>query len=215
MFKGTLYMTTDINMVQQMMTTSKVVIIGEPEPGVVQATGAVVGSVLLPPYQAMMARMDNDMQSFCNIYNDHLFKKESVNFLTVIFRALYNGTNILLYSTQDEYSLYFQDLYNHVLNNYGVLIGTPTNPFQEYTEFSWKICSLMYMYEVFSIEEFFTNYPQGIDIPDDLIMKLVYEMHPYVEDTSFEGYKKYFSNYKERIKSSNRFLSNIMHKVQH
>lgn len=210
MFKGSLYITTDINVVRQMMTTNKIVIIGEPDQALVQSTNALVASVLLPPYNCMMARMDGDINQFIMLYNNHLSSLECSNFLAALFRALYNGNNILLYSTQDEFSLYFEQLYNYLVSNYGVYIGTPNNQFTFNPEFTWRLCTSLYIYELFTVEEFFMNYPQGLQIPDDIIMKLIYEINPYVQDQSFEGYKKYFFDYKERIKGANKFLSPIM-----
>lgn len=213
MFKGSLYITTDINVVRQMMTTNKIVIIGEPDQALVQSTNALVASVLLPPYNCMMARMDGDIQQFTMLYNNHLSSVECSNFLAALFRALYNGNNILLYSTQDEFTLYFEQLYNFLVCNYGIYIGTPTNQFAFNPEFAWKICTILYMYELFTVEEFFINYPQGIEIPDDIIMKLIYEINPYVQEQSFEAYKRYFFEYKERIKGTNKFLSPVMRMV--
>lgn len=210
MFRGSIYVTTDINVVRQMMTTNKIVIIGEPDQALVQSTNALVASVLMPPYHCMMARMDGDMQSFVMAYNNHLSSIECSNFIAALLRAIYNGTNILLYSTQDEFSLYFEQLYNYLVMNYGVFIGTPNQQFSFNPEFTWRVCTSLYMYELFTVEEFFINYPAGIQIPDDIIAKLVYEINPYVNDQSLEGYKKYFYDFKERIKGANRFLAPVM-----
>lgn len=212
MLKGSIYITTDINVVRQMMSTNKIVIVGEPDQLLVQSTNALVASVLLPPYNCMMAKMDNDIQQFTMLYYNHLMSNEVSNFIAALIRALYNGTNILLYSTQDEFSLYFDQFYNFMISNYGIYIGTPANQFTVDLTFIWKICSTLYMYELFTVEEFFTNYPVGTEIPDEVIMKLIYELNPYVEDPkSFECYKSYFYNYKERIKAANnRFLTPII-----
>lgn len=215
MLKGSIYITTDINVVRQMLSTNKIVIIGEPDQVLVQSTNALVASVLLPPYNCMMAKMDNDIQQFTTLYYNHLMTNEVSNFIAAIIRALYNGTNILLYSTQDEFSLYFEQFYNFMITNYGIYIGTPANQFMVDPNLTWKLCSAMYMYELFTVEEFFINYPQGIEIPDDIIMKLIYELNPYVEDNkSFESYKLYFYNYKERIKAANnKFLAPVISMV--
>lgn len=215
MLKGSIYITTDINVVRQMLSTNKIVIIGEPDQILVQSTNALVASVLLPPYNCMMAKMDNDISQFTTLYYNHLMSNEVSNFIAALIRALYNGTNILLYSTQDEFSLYFEQFYNFMISNYGIYIGTPVNQFMVDPNLIWKLCSSMYMYELFTVEEFFINYPQGIQIPDEVIMKLIYELNPYVEDNkSFESYKLYFYNYKERIKAANnRFLAPIMSMV--
>lgn len=215
MLKGSIYITTDINVLRQMMSTNKIVIVGEPDQALVQSTNALVASVLLPPYNCMMAKMDNDINQFTMLYYNHLMSNEVSNFIAAIIRALYNGTNILLYSTQDEFSLYFEQFYNFMIANYGIYIGTPANQFMVDSTLNWKLCSALYLFELFTVEEFFINYPSGIQIPDDVIMKLIYELNPYVEDNkSFECYKTYFYNYKERIKAANnKFLAPIMSMV--
>lgn len=215
MLKGSLYVTTDINVVSQMLSTNRLVIIGEPDQTLVQSTNAMVASILLPPYNCMMAKMDNDIPQFTQLYYNHLMSNEVSNFIAVMIRALYNGTNILLYSTQDEFSLYFEQFYNFMISNYGIYIGTPVNQFTVDPNYFWKLCSTMYLYELFTVEEFFVNYPQGLEIPDEIIRKLIYELNPYIENNnSFEAYKMYFYNYKERIKAANnKFLSPVMSMV--
>ncbi|MGL5330506.1 MAG: hypothetical protein ACRDD7_14640 [Peptostreptococcaceae bacterium] len=210
MFKGTLYVTNDINVVQTVMVSNRIIIVGEPDAAFVQSTGAVVGSVLLPPYNAMIARMDNDMNSFSQLYNDYLLQKEPSTFITVILRALYNGTNIVLYCPSDEFTLYFEELYKHMIYNYGIYIGTISSPFNFDPSFAGKICAMMYFYDLFNVQELFIAYPKGVDIPDDIVMKLIGDLNPYVQDITLNGYKQYFFELKERVKIKNTFLSPIM-----
>jgi hypothetical protein len=195
-----------------MLGNYRVVVIGsELDDGVTTQLNALKATVLLPPYDAVMAEMDNNIEAFSAIYTQHLFQKAPSYMMAAIIKALMCGSNILLYLTVDEAEmLYSKFLLNHLRVNYGIIVGTTDNPFFYDVNYNWAICSLLYSFDdLMSTEEFFMLYPPTIQIPQNIILKLIDEVNPYIEERSLENYNNYFFEYKERIKrNNNRFVIN-------
>lgn len=140
MIKGTLYLVTNLNDLQYVdQRTTKVVAITDANTPI-----GVKGSILLPPYEASMYMCNNDINNFVNCYYAHLQSKEAVEFMLAIIQALRNGINIVLFSNPDELETYFGPFANFVCNMYGIIIGTPTIPFNYNPAYNAKNLSLLY-----------------------------------------------------------------------
>lgn len=209
MFKGTMQVTTDLNVVQNMMGTHRIVVIGEHNPQLIQATNGIVASLLLPPYPAMMLYADGNMNSFNTTYMSYLSGPECTSFFSVLVKSLINGTNILLYLTPDEYNMYYNSLSMYILNAYGISIGNGQIQFGFNVNYLPQIYSLLYVNELITIQELFMVYPSGMQFNDAVVMKLINEMRPVLQDTSFESYRNYFYNYKESVKQTNSYIPNL------
>lgn len=210
-FKGNLIVTTDMEMVKNMIGTHRIVVIGEPSPEFVASTGAVVGSILLPPYPAMMALMDNNINAFMSAYSAHLNTKECTTFFAVLFKAMMQGSNILLYLTQDEYNMYYKYLEMYLVNVYGIYVGSAQNnyTFNVAEQFAPAIYSVLYLSECITIEELFKLYPQGARFDQNVVMKLISEMRPVLNTNTFQAYEQYFYDYKESVKQTNTYMPNL------
>jgi len=206
MFKGTLFITTDINTAQQLAYTNKVIIVGEPDQNMVKALNAVVGSILLPPYPAMMAQMDGNIDEFYRQYYIHLYTKEPQEFIATILKALMLGTNIVLYCSNDEFQLCGQFLLNFLQSDLGITVGTPNNSFYFNPIYTPAICTLLYMCDLLTAEELFILYPIETPINNIIVPKLVEELQPFVEDQTPEGYIKYFNRLNVRVKQHGKFM---------
>lgn len=211
MLKGNIYITNDLNDVRNMIATHQVVIIGQPDQQLIMQTGAQIGSILLPPYKACHYEAEGDAKGFYACYGEYLSTMEPSGFIACIIGSLYKGINILLYLTKDESELlYSKVLMEYLAFYYGIVIGNPQQPYMYYNtpEYNAVICNLLYQFELINYQEFFVNYPQLIPIDNNSIMKLIIEINPYLNDTSFESYCAYFNKYKEDMKMSNVFLRN-------
>lgn len=203
--KGNIYVTTDFNVALQNSINFKIVSIGELDPSSLQTLNAIKGSVIIPPYIAFESKMNGDEVTFNNIYIDYLNQKEPTSYISAIIAALYQGKNIMLYLTQDEFDMYFINFWNYVKNMYGVTIGFGNIQPSFESSFTWIVCSMLYKTGMLTPQEFLELYPSGAAIPDDLIPKLAEQLNGdiYLNDTSFESYKQYFYNLKESIKRNN------------
>ena len=62
------------------------------------------------------------------------------------------------------------------------------------------ICDLLYLYDLFSINEYFMNRIES-PIATMILQKLISEMNPYVENRTLEQYQLYFSKYQRAVQS--------------
>lgn len=206
LLKGTLYITNDMNVIRNVMTTHKIVVIGDKEENinVLSIPGTVPGSILLPPYEAAMAQLDNNVEVFGQIYYSYLSSPDVQGFIAAILKALEYGINIVLYLSPNESQMLYSKVFMEYMKSFGIIIGTSQNDFIYDPAADWLVCSMMYIYlNNVTEEEFFLSYPQGAPIPENVCMKLIQRMNPYIEDKSLQGYMKYFFEYKERIKQNN------------
>ena len=221
MLKGTIDVMTDLNRVMERLYTfdgnTKVILLqDQPDPSVVSQCRGVVGSILLPPYECFSLKL-NDDPNFAPAYFNYLSTGDTFDFLLVIIRALYNGTNLILYTSKGEYQNFFPEFSAFMLSTFGVLIGEP----EKYTAYGFDInytpfiCNNLYMYGYMNFEEYMINYPKDprYGIPQQVIFKMVEEVNPYVKEPSIEAYAKYFMDYKTAIGNYNRLLEIPLRRV--
>ena len=161
------------------------------------------GTTLLPPYEALMAEMDNDIIRFQQIYSFHLAKKENDMFICAIIRALLEGINIVIYIPKDEAELMFSNVLVQYINDvYGITILPDTCMYNE--TYDAILVTKLYVYDLLTTEEFFTLYPIGPDLIYDefLLQKLMMVMNPYVLDRTSAGYYTYFNDYMKHTKQN-------------
>lgn len=130
---GTIYLSTDWSFCIN-KATSHIIVCASTDvnnnPGFIQATGAIVASVLVPPYEACMAKMNGDEVTFENLYASYLSVGEPCQIIGLLLKSMYLGKNIILYCSKDEFEVgYIQVFMKYVWANFGVCIGTEQNPF--------------------------------------------------------------------------------------
>ena len=208
MIKGTMYVVTDVNLLPNLMPTSRIVIIGEPDPMLVNQTNAVVGSILMPPYMAMTNYVNGDMQTFGMEYYNHLGKQESTEFIAVLIRALYNGVNITIYITKDEYDMYFKLLAEYICNVYGIVIGNERVPFVFNPIAIPKVADLLYSLDLMNVEEFFECYPSGVPFNQYTVMKLDNDLmlSNRIGEKNYDTLNAYLMRYNSTIKQNGKFV---------
>lgn len=206
MLKGTIFVTTDLAVVQNNISTSKILVLNEPDPQFKAMTNCLIGSVLLPPYKTMMFYADGDMQSFYNEYTQYLYQYEPTMFISAIIRALYNGVNILIYTNKDELEMYFGILYQFMLNTYGISIGSNNTQYGFNPNYSAVLCNTLYMNDLFTFEEMMMNYPSGIQFESNVATKLIKESNINIPGCTFQDLCLYLYTYKEQVKQSNQIL---------
>lgn len=214
MFTGNMMITTDINVVKNLLGSHRVVIIGENNIPAAELTSinGIVGSILLPTYPAMMAYLDNNIQEFYRLYNDHLHSQECSSFIAVLLKAMIQNMNLLLYMTPDEYEIYFDIFSNHMRNMYGISIGNAYNNFMYDINYSYNILSLLYLEDLITVEELFRTYPTNMYFSEPVVMKLITELRPPVNFNNILDYSEYFYKYKENTRQTNNFRPNLLTK---
>lgn len=206
MLNGSISITTDKEFVkQQTLSGFKVVIIGDRDEELLQYYGALMGECLIPNYNAMSAYVDDDIQNFINIYVQQLSSYEVEEFITVVMYSICEGNNILLYLTPQEAQLPYSAVLMDFINKYyGVLIGTPNNPYIFNEAFYGIILDKLFIHSLIDEYTYLQSYPLQMPIINDTcIYKLVNIFKPYIMDQSINGYKAYFNEYKNNLHQSN------------
>lgn len=221
MLKGTIDVVTDLNEVMRRLYSftgdNKVILMqDQPDPSVVSQCRGVVASVLLPPYDCFSLKLEND-PNFMPAYFNYLSKDEAFDFILVILRALYNGTNIIIYTSKGEYQNFFSEFSSFMFSTFGVLIGEP----EKYISFGFDvnyipaICNYLYLYNYMTFEEYMMNYPKEpvYTFPEPVLYKMVEEQNPYVKNPSLEAYMKYFIDYKTAVGQVNQPLTIVLRRA--
>lgn len=205
MLKGTIYITTDESVVNSCINTHKIVILGEQN---VENTSFIPASVLLPNYDALEAEANGDMNAFNILYYNHLQSREANEFIGAIIKALIRGINILFFITKDESEMgYCNFLLNYILQNFGINVGTKTQPFTYNPAYDSTICNTLYYMNTIDCDEYLELYPMNLPIDNEpIINKLIFDINPYVEKQDLESYTKYFNNLKNNMHKYNTYL---------
>lgn len=162
-----------------------------------------VASILLPSYDAVSAYLDGNLPLFQSMYFGQLSSRNCDEFITLIMLALYRGNNILIYISADEIkelpypkvlSMYLENIYGYYPQRQ---YHGDQNILGEYLHnqaYDPLILCKMYQYSFIDSEEFLNEYPPNIDIPMDVVNKLMYEESPVIQNPTPDTCKAYFMN---------------------
>ncbi|MCK9198844.1 MAG: hypothetical protein M0P49_04505 [Bacilli bacterium] len=215
LLNGDIRITDNADELKSLMFTHRIIFIGEPEFCLVEMTNGIPASLFIPPYEIIMDEMDGNMESFIKKYTAYLFSRECSEYIALIIRALYDGTNILLYLSKDESEMWYsKTLCDFLKNQYGITISYLSMPAIFNENYSNIVCDFLYSFDLMSIDEFFINYPDNISISPVNIAKLVSQLNPYVLERTMESYIAYFNSFKQTMKqNNNRYLTNLIQLV--
>lgn len=208
---GSIYLVTDKEVLRTMATSfsHRIVAMVENYDGIEDIPNIALASVLLPPYSAICAEMDGNIQAFYQEYFIHLGSKEADATICLLMAAAVRGINIALYVPKEEATnLHFATAFVQYLHDtYGITVGTEQNPFAYDQAFDPVIYSRLYLHDFISYQEFFVAFPANCLIPEMVIPKLASEMQVCMFD-NMQDYVNYFTCYKNRIaENDNKFLT--------
>ena len=210
MLKGDLVITNNIDALPVYGANYKLVMITENKNILQQYEGiAIPGTILLPPYGAVCAEMDNNLEAYYGIYFNHLGDYESNSFIAAILKALYEGINICMYLPLESKELRYNiALVEYFANTFGILIGTDAPVMYVYDQdpnLYLNILTTLYTNNRIDVEELFILYPPGAPILEPMMPKLIQEFNaPLMQDIN--QYARYFYEYKEKIKANNNIF---------
>jgi len=215
LLNGDIRITDNVDELKSLMFTHRIIFIGEPDDNLIRETNGIPASLFIPPYEIIIDEMDGNIDAFANKYIGYLFSQECSRYIALIIRALYDGTNILLYLSKDESEmLYSKILCDFLKNQYGITVSYLTMPAIFNENYSNILCDFLYSFDLMSTDEFFINYPSNISMSPLNIPKLVSELNPYVPERTMESYIAYFNSFKQTIKqNNNKYLTNLMQLV--
>lgn len=209
MLKGTLTLTTDINVVNvSLYTGARVLFMTEEVPPQVQMLPSTIpATILLPSYEAIAAELDGDINAAKTIYYNQLQSRECDMYITAVLLASSRGIPITIYIGPDEATMNFLDIFMaYFYNSYGVTLCTAQSEFVYNVTFEPIVLTKFYQYDLITGMEFIMQYPIGAPLIPFAVQKLALEFKPYVADQSPNGYANYFYNYIMHVKEANKPL---------
>ena len=162
-----------------------------------------VASILLPSYDAVSAYLDGNLPLFQSMYFGQLSGRNCDEFITLIMLALYRGNNILIYISSDEIkelpypkvlSMYLENIYGYYPPRQYPGDQNILGEYLHNQAYDPLILCKMYQYSFIDSEEFLNAYPPNIDIPFDVVNKLMYEESPAIQNPNPDTCKAYFMN---------------------
>ena len=198
MIKGSIFAITDIEILNKVKNTREIISITQ----------------IKPPYEALVIKHDeNDKVKYQESYNTFLSDEPQKTYILNIIKELCLGKDLILAMTYDDAELFFEELNNYFIINFGIYIGSQYTEFKYDSNMDWKICSLLYEADMISLEEFMLNYPKEIYFEKNTLLKLIKDVKPCVTSNKLEDYAQYLYNYKERIRKENKMLYPLFEKV--
>lgn len=174
MLKGTIYIANDINFCMANLNTCKTIAIVD-EPDIINIPGKIGASVLIPPYEALAAIIDDDEYKFKYEYYRYLDTNITVcKFIDIILQALIVGTN-MIFLVDKEGPDFISTLRDYFISNFGIYIGDPVNNFQYNQLYMPNIYNRLYANDSIDKEYYLKLFPQEIPFDPYILGKLMYE----------------------------------------
>lgn len=190
MLKGTIYITYDINLCLANINNCKTIVIAD-EPDLFNIPGKVGGSLLLPPYEALVAIIDGDEEKFRYEYMRYLMTDVTVNkFINILLQALIAGTNMIFLIDKDgpKFDLVLREFF---MTYFGIVLGTGSQQFVFNPGFIPAILNRLYIDDDISVDYYLQLFPQEIPFDPFIISKMAYDYDlPFIGDYATMGYYK-------------------------
>ncbi|MBP5598334.1 MAG: hypothetical protein J6Y02_23405 [Pseudobutyrivibrio sp.] len=191
---GTIYLTSDLAVVERTLQTrsAKVVVIDEENPFPQAMDMITMASILLPPYEALSAMVDGEIEIFRQIYFDYLNMPDPAGFMAILIMCIYRGINLLFYIPNDEAD-FIAPLIGK-FSSFGVMIGDQARPFFMDPAAEPFRLSMVTYYGVMSAEEYLQRLPIECPVDPNILPMLIKFYNPHLPDYSIESYLAYFKD---------------------
>jgi hypothetical protein len=175
--KGSIYLVNDINFALECSYKhgSKVIYIGELNMNLPKSF--VSFGALLPPYDALNAEIDGDVQTYAYLYENYLNNSQvAYEIFASIIVALYSGVNMLIYVEEGDELSHLNFLLEYLQVKFGITVGTDVSPFMYNPMYDSFIAMILYTY----LDGFITPEMLLYTVPMDHLV--AYEYNPYFND---------------------------------
>ena len=209
MLKGTIYITYDENLCLSNLNTCKTIIVAD-EPDSYNIPGKIGGSLLVPPYEALVHIIDADEEKFRYEYLAYLTNNITVNkFINIILQALMAGTNmiILLDKEGPKFDILLKEYF---MMAFGIIIGDSNTNFQYDINFIPVILNRLYMEDDIDIDIFLELFPEHIPFDPYVLRKLAFDAGiVFVDEITVSNHFKKCS----KIKKNGGIVRNVVQRI--
>ena len=140
----------------------------------------VMGTMLLPPVDAMWSLTSGEWDKFQMEYYNHLISPEVTEFIFMLIGLIYRGYKLVFYYPDDS-SEVIKYLMEFISRNFGIHVFEPNKEndlfIYDESKVPMYLCGIYYAGMLSSLE-FLYMYPIEINIPNDIYPKLIYDMKP-------------------------------------
>lgn len=207
---GTIYLVSDLATAaaSREIPQTFVISLTEQQDYIISIPDAMAGTVFLPPYEAMMFLSDGDFNNFRDNYLYYLASSEQVNLLFTVLctSCLMKDSHLIFYVPKEELDLgFFGVLAEYIMNCFGIVIGTPQNPFVYNPAFDASNLQKMYINSFIDLQELMVHYPVGSPFDPQINDKIADEMQLRIQMSEWT-IPQWIFEYKERIKQNNNIF---------
>lgn len=215
---GSIYWTTtmDLAIQESYRPNTKVLFVDDLDSGFFQSynnPAMINGSILLPPYPAMVAYEDKQDQQFASLYNQHIVTYSS-KIISAIMNAMCKGYNILLY-IPDHIFNQVEYLLSYFVNQHGICVGSDHIPYSYNPAMDDNNLRMMYMYG--HIDAYTALMNMDLDclrVDIELLNHFLVDFNPPVLSNNKEDFIIFFKNYKNSMLQAGRPLQQMLSPVE-
>lgn len=200
MLKGSIYITYDVNLCLSNLNTCKTIIIAD-ETDKYNIPGKIGGNLLSPPYQALVAIIDNDEEKFRYEYMNYLITDPTVNkFINIILKALIVGTNIIFLIDKDGPVKFDMVLKEYFMMTFGIILGDSHTQFQYDINQNFVILNKLYIEDDINPNEYLKLFPLEIPFDPFILRKLAFDLD-YTFIDNYDNMNTQFKKMSKILKS--------------
>jgi len=178
-------------------------------------SSCLMANCLLPSYEAVSYYLDNDFQTFSNVYNEILGLPESTIYFVTIISAMLNDIPLgFVFGVEEIEQAATTNFLNYLAVMYGIHLGV-NSPYGQFPSvigqmdraFVPRNMSLLYMNNLLTPQEFLYVYPIDAKIDINILQKLVFDLRPPLSDPmNMLEVESYFEHYRAGVRKANRVL---------
>lgn len=170
-----------------------VLITEENDPRLEYIPSKLSAKILLPPFDAVNAELDNNLPLANAIYCSYLSEKEPADYISVLTAAAMQGVMIGIYFGPELRDMRWPMMFlSYLYNVRGIQVGSSNvQPGIADHAMATNVCDL-YIKGLMSLPDFIMKYPIGIDIPMEIVRILAvnYNMPYHMMGDDLNGFFK-------------------------
>lgn len=202
--KGDISITDNIDLIKNIIVSGscnvKVIDLEEVPTIPTESPNVIVGNILLPPIDSMIAAVNGDEPLFYKTYADHFNLVDVHEFICIMVTYLYRGGNFIIYYPEDELNLKDKIL-EMFWKRYGILIGeTNIRPASYDESCTPMLLEMIYSIGGMSARDMLMYYPADAMMSDNLILRLIYDINPFIGTDSYPDHVRYILDLRMKLK---------------
>ena len=143
----------------------------------------------------MSAQLDGNFENFLILYRGQLAQRECDEFITILlYAAIIADRKILIYVNKDEINMYPLILFEYISMIYGYFIGYEQNFGRFDQRFITVLACKFFEFDIINGYDFISMYQPNVDIPINVVNKLMFELKPLIINPTPESCHEYFMN---------------------